>query len=171
MQDKEEHNTKKLIQNIDLEKPSFDFTDKVMTNLNAITDEALKDTELTVLLKKHSLETPKANFSSKVMAKVGVDSIIDYKPIISKKTWSILFFIFGGLTIYALISKPSLTFNNDYFVEYSTFFDKLIIDLNNFLIQSVQVPSILIVSIFCLTLLLLLDSILRTEKGFNPKIN
>ena len=146
MQDKEEHNTKKLIQNIDLEKPSIDFTDKVMSNLNTITDEALKDTELT-------------------------DNLINYKPIISKKTWSILFFIFGGLTIYALISKPSLTFKNDYFVEYSTFFDKLIIDLNNFLIQSVQVPSILIVSIFCLTLLLLLDSILRAEKGFNPKIN
>ncbi len=167
MSNKEKHTTKKLIQNIDLDTPSVNFTDKVMTKVNSIPDELiLKDVILTSLLKENSLEVPNPYFSTNIMNKVNANFVADYKPIISKKSWNIIFLFFTGFIGYILLSKPTISNQNKYVSEFSTFFNNLISDLGNSLVQNIEIPSILIVSILCLSLLLLLDAALRTKRLF-----
>ncbi|MCF6347861.1 MAG: hypothetical protein L3J20_06135 [Flavobacteriaceae bacterium] len=167
MSDKEKHITKKLLKSIDLDSPSIDFTDKVMAKVNTIPDEViLKDTILTSLLKKNSLETPNSDFSIEIMAKVSTNSIADYKPIISKKSWNIIFLFFASFIIYVLLSKPITIQNDSYISKLSMISNSLITDFGNSLTQNIQIPSILVVSILCLSVLLLLDTVLRTKKIF-----
>ncbi len=167
MSNKEKHTTKKLIQNIDLDTPSVNFTDKVMTKVNSIPDELiLKDVILTSLLKENSLEVPNSDFSTNIMNKVNANFVADYKPIISKKSWNIIFLFFTGFIVYILLSKPTISNQNKYVSEFSAFFNNLISDLGNSLVQNIQIPSILIVSILCLSILLLLDAALRTKRLF-----
>ena len=165
MTDKEKYNTKKLIQNIDLDSPSLNFTEKVMAKVNIIPDDAmLKDEVLTSLLKKNNLESPKADFSSKIMEKLAVSSNVNYKPIISKKSWNAIFLIFTGLIVYLLFFQSNNTSKNSYVAEISNFFNKLTTDLGYSLAHKIQVPSLLIVSILSLTILLILDGALRSKK-------
>ena len=167
MTDKEKHKTKKLLQNIDLDTPSINFTDKVMEKVNIIPDDMiLRDEVLSSLLKKNSLEIPSSDFSIKIMTKVNTYSVTDYKPIISKKGWNIIFLLFTSFVIYALLFNPTTTQNNSYTSKFLTFFNDLITNFGNSLSQNIQVPSILIVSILCLSVLLLLDTLLRTKKLF-----
>ncbi len=167
MPDKEKHITKKLLQSIDLDSPSIDFTDKVMAKVNTNPDEViLKDIILTSLLKKNSLEVPRPDFSIEIMAKVSTNPITDYKPIISKKNWNIIFFLFLSFIVYILLSKPTTTQNHSYISKLSMVSNNLIADLGNSLTQNIQIPSILVVSILCLSVLLLLDTALRTKKIF-----
>lgn len=167
MPDKEKHITKKLLQSIDLDSPSIDFTDKVMAKVNIVPDDIiLKDMILTSLLKKNSLETPNSDFSIEIMAKVSTNSIVDYKPIISKKSWNIIFFFFLSFITYILFSKPTTTQNHSYISKLSKVSNNLIAELGNSLTQNIQIPSILVVSILCLSVLLLLDTVLRTKKIF-----
>jgi len=100
------------------------------------------------------------------MAEVNTNTIVDYKPIISNKGWGVIFLVFTSFIIYGLFSKPTITNKNNYITEFSTFFNNLISDLSNSLTQNLQVPSILIVSILCLSVLLLLDAALRTKRIF-----
>jgi len=167
MSDKEKHSTKKLLLNIGLDSPSINFIDKVMEKVNIIPDDViLEDEVLSSLLKKNSLEIPSFDFSTKIMTKVNTYSISDYKPIISKKGWNIIFLLFASFVIYALLFKPTTTQNNSYISKFSTFFNDLIANFGSSLSQNIQIPSILIVSILCLSVLLLLDTLLRTKKIF-----
>ncbi len=167
MSNKEEHTIKKLIQSIDLDIPSANFADKVMSKVNVISNnETLKDIVLVSLLKKNSLETPNADFSAKIMAKVNTNNVVDYKPIISNKGWSIIFLFFASFITYVLFSKPTITYKNKYISEFSIYFNDLIIDLSNSITQNLQVPSILIVSVLCLSVLLLLDAAIRSKRVF-----
>jgi len=167
MANKEKNTTKKLIQKIDLDSPSVKFSDKVMAKVNIISDdETLTDIPLSSLLKKNCLETPNADFTTKIMAKVGVNDIADYKPIISKRGWNVIILFFASFIIYILSSKPATVQKNQYISEFSTIVSKLITNLGNSLTQNFQVPSILVVSIVCLSILLLLDSTLRTKRLF-----
>jgi hypothetical protein len=167
MPNKEKHITKKLFKSIDLDSPSIDFTDKVMAKVNIVSDEViLKDMVLTSMLKKNSLEVPNPDFSTKIMANVSTNFITDYKPIISKKSWNVIFLFFASFIIYVLLAKPTTIQNNSYISKLSMISNNLIADLGNSLAWHIQVPSILIVSILCLSVLLLLDTVLRTKKTF-----
>jgi len=163
MSNKEKYNTKKLIQNIDLDSPSSNFTEKVMANVNIIPDDVmLKDESLTSLLKKNNLESPKVDFSYKIMEKLTANN--NYKPIISKKSWNVIFLIFIGSIVYLLFFQPNNLSKNSYVAEFSNFFSKLISDLSYSLAHKIQVPSLLIVSILSLAILLILDATLRSKK-------
>ena len=71
MSKNDEHNIKKLIQSIELDSPSENFTEKVMSNINyAPDDELLNDPSLTSLLKKNGQEAPSVNFVTAVMAQI-----------------------------------------------------------------------------------------------------
>lgn len=167
MSDKEKHITKKLLESIDLDLPSIDFTDKVMAKVNIVPDEViLKDRVLASLLKKNSLEVTNPDFSTKIMAKVSANFVADYKPIISKKSWNIIFLFFTSFIIYVFFAKPTITQNNSYISKFSMISNNLITDLGNSLMQHIQIPSILIVSILCLSVLLLIDTALRSKKTF-----
>ena len=166
MSKKEEHKIKKLIQSIELDKPSENFTEKVMSKINyATSDEALKDPTLTTMLKHYGQEFPSINFADRVMAQVHKDVAVEYKPIISKKVWSVIFSLFTSFIVYVLIAEPAST-NNPYISRYSTLLEKFILDFGIVLVESTQIPSILTVSIFCLSTLLLLDYFFRKRKHY-----
>ena len=164
MSKKEEHNIKKLIQSIELDSPSENFTEKLMSKINySINDELLNDPSLTSLLKKNGQETPSVNFVDEVMAQIQREGIIEYKPIISKKIWSVLSLLFIGSVVFVLFteSQPS---NNSYVSKYSDVLEKIITSFGSSIVESIQIPSILVVSTFCLSTLLLLDYFLNTRE-------
>jgi len=167
MPDKEKNTIIKLIQIVDLDKPSVNFSDKVIAEVSIIAeDEMLNDIQLVSLLKKNSLEIPNPDFTKKIMNKVITNTVAYYQPIISKKAWNVIIVFFASFIIYLLLSEPSKTYKNSYISEFSIVYNNLITNLGDSLTQNIQIPSILIVSILCLSILLLLDATLRTKKIF-----
>jgi len=167
MSDKEKHTIKKLIQIVDLDKPSINFSDKVITKVNTIAeDEMSNDLQLVSLLKKNSLEIPNPDFTKKTMNKVITSIVTYYQPIISKKAWNVIVVFFVSFIIYLLFFKPTTIYKNNYIPEFSTVFNNLMAHLGNSLTQNIQIPSILIISILCLSILLLIDTALRAKKIF-----
>ena len=167
MSKKEEHNIKKLIQSIELDSPSENFAEKVMSKISYVTnDELLNDPSLTSLLKKNGQEAPTVNFVDEVMAQIEQERIIEYKPIISKKIWSVLSLLLISSVVFVLFteSPPS---SNSYVSKYSDVLEKIISSFGNSIVESIQIPSILVVSIFCLSSLLLLDYFLNTREYLN----
>ena len=164
MSKKEEHNIKKLIQSIELDSPSENFTEKLMSKINYVTnDEVLNDPSLTSLLKKNGQETPSVNFVDEVMAQIQREGIIEYKPIISKKIWSVLSILLISSYIFVLFTE-SPSSSNSYVSKYSDVLEQIITSFGSSIVQSIQIPSILVVSIFCLSSLLLLDYFLNTRE-------
>ena len=164
MSKKEEHNIKKLIQSIELDTPSENFTEKLMSKINYVTnDEVLNDPSLTSLLKKNGQETPSVNFVDKVMAQIQLEGTIEYKPIISKKIWSVLSILLVSSFIFVLFTESSPS-SNSYVSKYSDVLDQIITSFGSSIVESIQIPSILVVSIFCLSSLLLLDYFLNTRE-------
>ena len=164
MSKNDEHNIKKLIQSIELDSPSENFTEKVMSNINyAPDDELLNDPSLTSLLKKNGQEAPSVNFVTAVMAQIQREGIIEYKPIISKKIWSVLSVLFVSSVVFVLFTE-SPSSSNSYVSKYSDVLEKIITSFGSSIVESIQIPSILVVSIFCLSSLLLLDYFLNTRE-------
>jgi len=164
MSKNDEHNIKKLIQSIELDSPSENFTEKVMSNINYATDdELLNDPSLTSLLKKNGQEAPSVNFVTAVMAQIQREGIIEYKPIISKKIWSVLSVLFVSSVVFVLFTE-SPSSSNSYVSKYSDVLEKIITSFGSSIVESIQIPSILVVSIFCLSSLLLLDYFLNTRE-------
>ena len=166
MSKKEEHKIKKLIQSIELDTPSKNFTEKVMSKINyATSDEAVKDPVLTSLLKKNVLEVPSVDFAARVMSQIQSDGITEYKPIISKKIWSVLLLLFVGSVVFVLFTG-STSSNSLYVSKYSAVLGKIVKSIGNAIAESAQIPSILMVSTFCLSTLLLLDYFLNSRSFF-----
>ncbi len=167
MPDKEKNTIIKLIQIVDLDKPSVNFSDKVIAEVSIIAeDEMLNDIQLVSLLKKNSLEIPNPDFTKKIMNKVITNTVTYYQPLISKKAWNVIIIFFVSFIIYLLLSEPSKAYKNSYISEFSIVYNNLITSLGDSLIQNIQIPSILIVSILCLSILLLLDATIRAKKYF-----
>ncbi len=164
MSKKEEHNIKKLIQSIELDSPSENFTEKVMSKINYATDDVvLNDPSLTSLLKKNGQEAPSVNFVAEVMAQIQQEGIIEYKPIISKKIWTVLSLLLVSSVIFVLFTESAPS-SNSYASKYSDVLEKIITSFGSSIVESIQIPSILVVSTFCLSLLLLLDYFLNTRE-------
>lgn len=164
MSKKEEHNIKKLIQSIELDSPSENFTEKLMSKINYVTnDELLNDPSLTSLLKKNGQEAPSVKFVDGVMAQIQQEGIIEYKPIISKRIWSVLSILLVSSFIFVLFTESSPS-SNSYVSKYSDVLEHIITNFGSSIVESIQIPSILVVSIFCLSSLLLLDYFLNTRE-------
>ena len=164
MSKKEEHNIKKLIQSIELDSPSENFTEKLMSKINyATNDEVLNDPSLTSLLIKNGQEAPSVNFVDEVMAQIQQEGIIEYKPIISKRIWSVLSLLLISSVVFVFFTESSPS-SNSYVSKYSDVLEKIIISFGSSIVESIQIPSILVVSTFCLSILLLLDYFLNTRE-------
>ena len=165
MSKKEEHNIKKLIQSIELDSPSENFAEKVMSKINCATDdELLNDPSLTSLLKKNGQEEAlSVNFVTEVMAQIQREGIIEYKPIISKKIWSFLTLLLVSSVVFVLFTESTPS-NNSYVSKYSDVLERIITSFGSSIVESIQIPSILVVSIFCLSSLLLLEYFLNTRE-------
>lgn len=165
MPKKEEHKIKKLIQSIELETPSENFTESVMMKIHySNNEEILNDKRLTALLKKNGQEIPSVNFVDNVMARVTkkVETAV-YKPIISKRMWGILLSLFVGFILYGILYEPTIS-DQTYIAKYASMFENIISDFGNSLVKNIQIPSILFVSTFCLSTLLLIDYFLNSKR-------
>ena len=69
---KENKNIDKFIkQNINIEKPSLDFSNKVMSQVKAI--ELNNEKAFSSLMQKNLLETPSVNFTTNIMSVINHD--------------------------------------------------------------------------------------------------
>ena len=163
MSRKEDHKIKKLIQSVDLDAPSANFTEKVMDGININMDAAgLKDFYLTSLLKDNAQETTQVNFTSNVMSQVKKGVVSEYNPIISNKVWAILFILFLSVVSVVVFGEQAPA-NETYIFKYVSIFEKIVINFSNSIVENSRLPSILTMSIFCLSILLLLDYFLKTK--------
>lgn len=163
MSRKEDHKIKKLVQSVDLDSPSANFAAKVMDGVIINMDDAsLKDVYLTSLLKNNVQETTSVNFISHVMAQVQKGVVSEQKPIISNKVWVILFILFLSVVSLVVFGEHTPT-NEIYISKYVPIFEKIVMNFANSIVENSRVPSILTMSVFCLSILLLLDYFLRTK--------
>lgn len=157
---KEDKNLDKFIkQNIDIDKPSFDFSKEVMQHI--LTSDLNKEKALTNLLKKHTLENPNVDFTSNIISVINQYSKeSNYTPVIGKKVW-ILIISFIVILMGYTISKLDVT------QTYSTWLDKYIPSFNvdiSFNLPLILTSPLFALSIFALSSLLLLDYFIRNRK-------
>ncbi len=85
-QDKEDK-LKKLIQSVEPDKPTDDFTATLMQKID-VQESLVANPALDALLEKHLIEVPSIDFLQKVMMGVErIDKKVVYEPIISKRVW------------------------------------------------------------------------------------
>lgn len=153
--------------NIDVEKTSFDFSNKVMQQI--LSSDLEKEKALTNLLNKHTLENPTLEFTSKVMIVVKQNSaIIEYQPVISKKAWYFIASIFILVMVFAVpyfdITSSQLNYKIPYLTSIKSMF--------SFNVPSILSSPLFAMSIFTLSFLLLLDYFINeTPRLWHGKSN
>ena len=116
-----EENDKKLDQfireNFEQEKPSTDFSDKVMQQIHA--SELQREEALGALLQKHVLESPSIDFSDKVMGQILKKEAHEfvYQPVLGKKVWYSIVIIISLIVIYSFTNMDYQTTQFDYIGE------------------------------------------------------
>ena len=167
MSKKDKHNIKKILRKADLNTPSDLFTDSVMSKVNAIPEtNTLSDHKLTAILSKSVLENPGSDFSTKVMARINALETSTYSPLITKKGWTIIIFMFLSLIIYVTFSQPAENTSNSFMAKYTSLTNNFISNFSNTIAFDAQIASILMISVLSLVSLLLIDSYLRLKKVF-----
>lgn len=161
---------KKLIQNLDPESPSTNFTDKVMGKVNtAIENEVLLDKAMKSVLQRNALEKPSIDFTKNVMAQLEPSTSTEpYKPVISKKAW----FFIAAATVFLLSTLNFSESQSESILNVSKYLDVFSNSLSSTLNKTPelslpslpQIPQILSLCIIGLSLLLLLDFSLRNKK-------
>ena len=160
---KEGKNIDKLIkQNLNIEKPSLDFSNKVMYQVKAF--ELKKERAFSSLIQKNQLETPSIDFTSNVMSVIYQDSKVSvYTPVIGKKAWFLIasfILILLSYTIFNLeVTQPYFTGLDKYIPSYD-------LDLS-FNLPPILTSPLFAISIFALSLLLFLDYFVRNRSYFS----
>lgn len=74
------------------------------------------DKQFEQLMKGIQIDSPSSDFTNKVMSRIQAEAAVQkqpilagYEPVISKKTWIILFVIFAALMIYITVSGKDTT--------------------------------------------------------------
>jgi hypothetical protein len=156
---KENKKIDKLIKhNIDVEKTSFDFSNRVMQQI--MSSDLKKERALTNLLNKHTLENQTLEFTSKVMLVVKRNStIVEYQPVISKKAWYFIASVFVLLMVF-IVPYFDITFNQlNYKIPYLT----NIKGVFSFNVPNILSSPLFAMSVFTLSFLLLLDYFIRNR--------
>ena len=167
MTKKDKYNITKIVKKVDLNSPSELFTDSVMSKVNAISEiNALNDPHLTLLVTKNILENPTSDFSTRVMARITALETLTYKPLITKKGWTVLILMFISLIIYVVFSQPEENTGNTFISKYTSLTNNFIENFSNTITFDAQISSILMMSVLSLVSLLLIDSFLVIKKVF-----
>lgn len=160
MSNKSDKHIKNIISKVGIDKAPADFTSKVMQDIFVSTnEEALRDATLSSLLKRTSIVEPSQEFVSSIMNQVETPVEIKYQPLIGKKTW----FIISGVVIAFVL----FVFLGGSPKESTSIFNKVspyLNDLNRLFSNSLKgftISPVLLISIFCLSTLLLLDTFLK----------
>lgn len=167
MSKKDKHNITKILRKADLNTPSDLFTDSVMSKVNAIPEtNTLSDPKLTSMLNKSVLEYPESDFTRKVMARINTLETATYTPLITKKGWTLIIFMFLSLIIYVTFSQPAVNNGNTFIAKYTSLINDFISNFSTTISFDAQISSILMISVLSLVSLLLIDSYLRLKKVF-----
>lgn len=167
MSEKDKHNITKILRKVNLNTPSDLFTDSVMSKVNAIPEtNTLSDPKLTMMLNKSVLEYPESDFSIKVMDRINAIGTSTYTPLITRKGWTVLIFMFLGLIIYVTLSQPAENTSHTFMAKYTSLTSNFISNFSNTITFDAQIASILMISVLSLVSLLLIDSYLRLKNVF-----
>ena len=176
---KEDKNIDKLIRDsLRIEKGPEDLADKIMAKIEAA--EQIEEKALRSLMGKHLLESPSADFATRVMSQIEaaaapekastVDSesaIVTDPVIIGKKAWMIIAATLFGFVIYVLQagteSETSPNIYEGFMSKTGEFFSQISGSV------SYQLPELLTnplfaISLFALSILLLLEHLLRYNR-------
>ena len=162
---KEDKNIDKLIRDsLKVEKGPEDFTDKIMGKIEAA--EQIEEKALRSLMGKHVLESPSEGFTSRVMSQI--ETSVNTNPvIIGKKAWLVIATLIFAFVLYVFKSTSTSEATPG-------IFEGLISKTGDFFNQvgnsvSFQLPELMTnplfaISLFALSLLLLLEHFLRYNR-------
>jgi len=157
---------KNLISKVGIEKAPENFAKNVMQDIFVSTnEEALKDVKLTSVLKEATIETPSNTFVSNIMKEIEIGRNIEFKPLISKKGWLLICGFFVGILALMLLKDspegPStiLAKISPYLDETKNMFSNPFKGTEFF--TGAELSPILAISLFCLSSMLLFDTILK----------
>ena len=104
---KEDSNIEKWIrEGMQMEEPSDTFTDQIMQRI--LSEELAKDRALSSLLKREAMESPAADFTSKIMAGISKAPVaVAYPSIIGKKAWTLIGSLVAVFVLYTISSSGS----------------------------------------------------------------
>ena len=166
MEDDNKKLDKLIRDNIETERPTLDFSDKILQQI--ISAEAKKEKVLGTLVQKYALEAPSKDFTKKVMNQILKEnsSVFVYKPVIGKKVWFSIGFVLSLMLFYGLS-------NLDYKQTQFGYLDKYLLKFDH--IFSFQLPEgllspIFTLSLFTLSLFLVLDYFIQNRDSTH-KIN
>ena len=153
MEDKNKELDKLIRDNMEEERPSLGFSDKIMDQIH--TYETAKEKSLGTLLQKHILETPSTSFTDNVMAQIQTQEseVFVYKPVISKKVWFAIVAFFGMVVVFSLLNLSGQEPQIDYLQEVISKFDFSI----SFKMPHELISPIFALSLFALSLFLWID--------------
>ena len=161
---KEDKNIEKLIRDsLKFERSSEGVADKVMQKIEAA--DAVEEKALSSLLTRHTLVSPSAGFTSRVMAQIRPASSVETNPvIIGRKAWTLIIAGFAALIGYILLSPGSAQSEPGPYTDLVDKVGSLFGQVGGSV--SVQLPEILTnpvfaISIFALSSLLLLDYMIK----------
>lgn len=159
MEDKNRKQEKFIKENIKMESPSADFSQKIMRQI--ISEEALNEKALFTLLKKHALDLPSVDFTDKVMDKIEVknSSAFVYEPVISKKVWLLIAGMLISIVVFSFVKLDGQSEQFDYLGE---FIKKLDI-FYSFQLPEVFLSPILALGLFTMSLFLWVDYFIRNR--------
>jgi hypothetical protein len=157
---KEDKNIEKWIrEGMRMEEPSASFTDGIMQRI--LEEESLKDKALASLLKREAMESPAADFTSRVMAGIAKAPVaMKYPAIIGKKAWMVI----GSMVTLFILYAFTVSSGTE---ETPTVFDTMIDRFDGAF--SFQLPEflsnpMLALSLLALSSLLFLDQLIGKKR-------
>lgn len=159
MEDDNRKLDKHIRDNIETERPTLDFSDKIMQQI--FLAEAKKEKALGTLVQKYALEAPPKDFTKKVMNQILKEnsSVFVYKPVIGKKVWFSIGFVLSLILIYGLADLDYKQTQFDYFYMYLLKFDSIF----SFQLPEGLFSPIFTLSLFTLSLFLVLDFFIQNS--------
>lgn len=162
MEQNNEEKLKKLIQSVDLDQPTADFTAILMQKIES-QEAIVTNPALDSLLEIYLIEAPSVDFTQKVMMGIEhLDRKAVYEPIISKKMWYAIGI--AAALIIALISLFGSTVQTSnkplpLAAPINQITEKIIIQIN-------ALPTLVLACLFAVSSLVLLDYFLSNRKNY-----
>lgn len=157
---KEDEILAQILKAVKLDTPSPDFTENLLDYLK-MEEQLLSDKEsiLHQKLDRNLIPSISDDFTSNVITALeDIKSTSVFRPLISRKSWVVIFSIIILVSLFFLHREASLeVFSiSERTLDQITWFKELF-----------AIPPVLSISFLCLSSLLLLDSFLRKEKRFH----
>lgn len=156
MKKNDDDSLKKLLQKVELDSPSPNFTHNLMQQIETEASQASAfEPKLKALLQAHTLQSPSDNFTQKVLAQTAPPKTV-YAPIISNKAWygiaASVALVLGVAILSSLKNTPSITQIGGFQRSYR---------LPNITLLLSSVPSVYVMGSIAIATLLLADYLFR----------